>query len=198
MNSMFFTYVRLGFDHISDLQAYDHMLFLLALCAIYHPRDWKKLLLLVTAFTLGHSLTLALAAIEIIQVRSDVIEFLIPSTILFTALYNVFFGLRMKEKSKRNIFWNYGFALFFGLIHGIGFSNFFRSLLGHSSEIVYPLFSFNVGVELGQLLIVGGILIISYITMDLLNIKQRDWSVFISGAAAGLSILMLSETAFWM
>jgi len=154
MKSMFEIYLDMGFKHISDINAYDHILFLVALCAIYRLSEWKKILILVTAFTIGHSITLALAAFEIITFPAKYIEFLIPITILITSLYNIFSKPpKSSLSSSRSININYLFALFFGLIHGMGFSNFLRSLLmpGQEKDLVPQLLAFNIGVELGQL-----------------------------------------------
>ena len=143
---MFSTYFQLGFEHITDINGYDHMLFLLALCAAYIYTDWKKILVLVTAFTLGHSITLSLAVLNIIPVNSAWIEFLIPVTIVLTA------GKNVVLKQEKSSVATYLMALAFGLIHGMGFSNYLRSLLG--DELLLPLFSFNIGIEVGQLLVV--------------------------------------------
>lgn len=199
MQSTFSTYLQLGFEHIADLNGYDHILFIVALCAIYQLREWRKVAILVTAFTIGHSVTLALAALDIIPLNPKLIEFLIPVTIFLTAIYNVVIHRQSTAVAEgtfdRRVNWNYGFALFFGLIHGMGFSNFFRSLLlpGEENELVYQLLAFNIGVELGQLAIVGVILAASFIAMNLLRVRQREWNLFISGAAAGLALVMALE-----
>ena len=194
MLSLFSTYMELGFKHISDPKAYDHIVFIIALCAIYRLSEWKKVAILVTAFTIGHSITLALAALEIITFPGDVIEKLIPVTIILTCLYNVIDKKETAEDDSifnRQLSINYLFALFFGLIHGMGFSNFFRSLHGDESSIVKPLFAFNVGLELGQLLIVAAILVMAYLVLDVFKAKQREWNLFVSGAAAGIAITLL-------
>ncbi len=200
MGSLFTTYLKLGFDHISDLEGYDHILFIVALCAIYRLKEWRRVAILVTAFTIGHSITLALAALDIIKVSSNWIEFLIPVTIVITALYNVFFfhfeGDSSKQKaSNRSIHLNYLFALLFGLIHGMGFSNFFRQALlpGEESHLIQQLLAFNIGVELGQLSIVAFILLASFLVIEVLKTKQREWNLFISGAAAGIALIMALE-----
>ena len=190
---MFKTYLELGFDHILDLNGYDHILFVIALCAVYKYSQWKNILILVTAFTIGHSLTLALSALDLVVFKADIIEFLIPLTILLTAFFNIL----KKEKDNDKVMANYGLALFFGLIHGLGFSNFFKSLLGREENITGPLFAFNVGVELGQIVIVGITILIGYLFMSLLKAKQRDWNLFISGVAAGISFILLMDAKFW-
>src|SRR5688500_13402623 len=127
--SEFKLYFILGKDHILDYaNGYDHILFVVALCTLYQLRDWKQVLILVTAFTLGHSITLALATLEIITVKAELIEFLIPLTIFITAASNIF--KREDSFSGRAMYINYFYAAFFGLIHGLGFSNYLRSILG--------------------------------------------------------------------
>ena len=181
MSSLFTTYLELGFEHISDIKAYDHILFIVALCAIYTLKEWKHVLILVTAFTIGHSVTLALASLDVVKFPSNVVEFLIPVTIFLTALFN----LRQKDataemiSSRKMVNLNYLLALFFGLIHGMGFSNFLRSSLmpGKESQLVQQLFAFNVGIELGQIMIVLIILGLSFIALNLMKVNRRDWTL---------------------
>ncbi len=197
MQSTFQTYLQLGFTHIADFAGYDHILFIVALCAIYKINEWRKVAILVTAFTMGHSCTLALAALNLIPTNAKLIEFLIPLTILITALYNVAFHRFDHPEAifEKKVNFNYIFALLFGLIHGLGFSNFFRSLVlpENGNQLVYQLFVFNVGVELGQLSIVMLILTASFLALSVFKVKQREWNLFISGAAAGLSLTMVLE-----
>ena len=188
-------YLKLGFDHILDLAGFDHMLFLVALCAVYRLDQWKRLLVLVTAFTIGHSVTLALSAFGTITIPSEIIEFLIPTTILITALQNVV--NRPSSESATGMRKHYAMALFFGFIHGMGFSNYFRALLMSDDNITLPLLGFNLGIEIGQLVIVGIIVSIAYALNRVLAVKQRDWNLFVSGAAAGMAFLLMTETKFW-
>lgn len=194
-HSEFFIYLTLGFEHISDIKGYDHILFIVALCAVYEAGQWKNILILVTAFTIGHSITLALATLGIILIPSDIVEFLIPVTILLTALSN----LTVQEDgiSEKAVNRNYLLALLFGLIHGMGFSNYLRALLGGEESIWLPLLAFNIGLEIGQLLIVAIILGAAYLAMRIFRIKLREWTLFLSGAAAGIAIVLMSETKFW-
>lgn len=196
-SSAFTVYLQLGFKHIADFAAYDHILFIVVLCAIYRPSQWRQVALLATAFTLGHSLTLAMAALDVVQVPTALIEFLIPVTIMLTALYNVVVHRfdRRERVFEPKVYWNYLFALLFGLIHGMGFSNFFRSTLmpGEENQLVQQLLAFNIGVELGQLLIVGVILALAGLALGLLRIKQREWNLFVSGGAFGLALVMALE-----
>lgn len=193
--SSFFLYFSLGFDHILDPNGYDHVLFIIALCAVYLIRDWKQVLILVTAFTIGHSITLALSTLQIVNIRADIIEFLIPLTIFIAAMSNVF--KRYSSVSRKNLQINYAYALFFGLIHGLGFSNYLRTLLGGQADIVSPLLAFNLGIEVGQIIVVGVFLLISFILVDLFGIRRRDWRIVISSAIAGISLMLMMETKFW-
>ncbi|MEL7161647.1 MAG: HupE/UreJ family protein [Bacteroidota bacterium] len=188
-------YVELGFQHISDFAGYDHMLFLVALCAIYRIQQWKRILVLVTAFTIGHSVTLALSALDIFTIPSNIIEFLIPVTIFLTAINNVISADPAGEKAKMKK--NYLMALFFGFIHGMGFSNYFKALLMDASSVALPLLGFNIGLELGQILVVLFIVGIAYLFLDKFGVRQRDWTVFISGAAAGISLIFMLENKIW-
>ena len=191
-------YINLGLRHISDLAGYDHILFLLALCAVYSIDQWRRLFILVTAFTVGHSITLALSSFGWVVIPSHIIEFLIPVTILITAIRNV--AVRASDQltdDQGNMTGHYLVALCFGFIHGMGFSNYFRALMMDSSSITIPLLGFNLGIEIGQLLVVSIIVIVASLVVKFAQVKHRDWNVFISGAAAGISIVLMNETAFW-
>ena len=183
-------YLHLGFKHIIDWAAWDHILFVLVLTLRYQWTDLKKLLVLVTAFTVGHSITLALSTLHWIDLPSDWIEILIPVTIVFTGISN-FWVKSFHFKSKYPLI--YFLALFFGLIHGLGFSNYLKSLLGQTESILGPLFTFNIGLELGQLLIVGGILIISFIFVSLLKVKRERYLQIGSVLAIAFALNMVLE-----
>ncbi len=193
--SDFGIYLRLGFDHITDPRGYDHVLFVVALCAVYTIRQWRQVLVLVTAFTIGHSITLGLATLRLINYSTALIELLIPLTILITAVANFFY----KEPKKRplrtvkqsSVTWRYGLALGFGLIHGLGFSNYLRSLLGREAAIGQPLLAFNIGLELGQLLIVTFVLALSYVVLDVLKSSRLRWSLIVSGVVAGMALSLI-------
>lgn len=188
-------YLKLGLEHILDLQGYDHILFILALCAIYVVNDWKKILILVTAFTVGHSVTLALATYKVIRINTDLVEMLIPATILATALSNIFRSRSTRRASYLNN--NYLLALFFGFIHGMGFSNYLRALMGKDQSVLKQLFAFNLGLEVGQIIIVGIFVLISFILITVLGVRQRDWNLVISSAIAGVALLLLSQSNYW-
>ncbi len=186
----FFIYLHLGFKHIIDLRGSDHILFILALTLRYLVQDWKKMLVLITSFTIGHSITLALSTLQWVSFPAAVIELLIPVTILITAFAN--FGVKTFHfDSKYPII--YFFSLFFGLIHGLGFSNYLKSLLGKEESILGPLFSFNLGLELGQLLIVSLILIISFIFVSLFKISRLRYLQIGSGIAIAFALNMVLD-----
>jgi hypothetical protein len=182
-------YLREGFYHITDWKGYDHILFVLALCVPYAAKNWRQVLILITAFTVGHSMTLALSVFNMILIPSAWIEFLIPITILITALENV----RKSNTGEANQRGRYATALVFGLIHGMGFSNYLKSMLGKDESIVTQLLAFNVGLELGQLLIVAAVFALTFVFVQLLNIKRRDWTIFVSGGIFGISFIMALE-----
>lgn len=184
---MFATYFQLGFEHILDIKAYDHILFVVALCAVYRLSQWKHILVLVTAFTIGHSLTLALSALKIVSIPAELIEFLIPLTIICTAIFNIL----KKEDTDRKIRFNYILAGFFGLIHGLGFSNYFRALMGKEENIIQFLLPFNIGVEVGQIIIVIITMLLTFLMVDLLKMRHREWTLVLSGAAAGVALMLM-------
>ncbi len=192
--SDFLFYLTLGFRHILNIHGVDHILFIIALCTLYQIRERKKVLILVTSFIIGHSVTLALSTFNIINIRADLIEYLIPVTIFITAASNVF----KKQNTYRDNFQsNYFLACFFGMIHGIGFSYYLKSILGKGSSIAGPLLSFNLGLEMGQILIVMGFLIISWIFVNNLGISRRDWNMVISSGIAGVALTLMFESKYW-
>jgi len=189
-------YLVLGKDHILDyINGYDHILFVVALCAVYVTRDWKRILILVTAFTIGHSITLALATLDIIRVNTKLVEFLIPVTIFITAFSNLF--IKEDRISSRPIHTNYLLALFFGLIHGMGFSSYLKAILGKDQTIATQLLAFNLGLEFGQIIIVGIFMVVSFILVDLINVSRRDWKMVISSGIAGMALILIKGTIYW-
>jgi ABC-type antimicrobial peptide transport system permease subunit len=183
-------FFEMGYQHIADLKGIDHILFVAALCIRYQFADWKKLLWLITAFTIGHSITLALSVFNILNYSTNWIEFLIPVTIVITAISNVFVK-KFVYKAKFPII--YFFALFFGLIHGLGFSNYLKSLLSKGENIVPELLAFNLGLEVGQLLIVLSILFISLIFVNLFKVSRREYILFVSGGIFAIALQMALE-----
>jgi len=183
-------YFRLGLDHITDLGGYDHMLYLLALITAVSIRDWKKLLIVITAFTVGHSITLALVSLNVLQVSSSWVEFLIPVTIFITALV----GLLTRSTRLSGI---YVMTVIFGLIHGMGFSGYFRSILASDENIALPLLYFNLGVEAGQIIFVAIAIAFIAIVTRIAGVREQSWKTFISGAIIALSIQMIFENKIW-
>ncbi len=186
----FWLYFQIGFHHIADIRGIDHILFIVALCIRYQFSDWRKLLVLVTAFTIGHSITLALSVFDIIDYPMRWIEFLIPITIVITAISNIFVK-KFVFKAKFPVI--YFLALFFGLIHGMGFSNYLKSLLGKGESVIGQLLAFNLGLEAGQILIVLIILLITLIFVNLFKVNRREYLLFISAIAFALALQMAFE-----
>ncbi|WP_439555791.1 HupE/UreJ family protein [Dyadobacter sp.] len=197
--SEFQAYLQLGFEHITDANGYDHILFIMALCTIYTLIDWKKVIVLVTAFTIGHSITLALSTLGLINIDPAWIELLIPVTIVITASLNFFYKVPKGSfgKKEENSTTRYALALFFGLIHGLGFSNYLRALLGKEASIFNPLLGFNIGLELGQLIIVFVILSIAFVVIEILRAQRLSWIHILSGIIVGMAFsLILNNELF--
>ena len=187
--SDFSFYFRFGWDHIISKAALDHQLFILALTAIYIIKDWKQVLVLVTAFTIGHSLTLFLSVKELVTISSKWVEFLIPCTIVFTAISNLF----QKKFTHKSIRINYFLALFFGLIHGLGFANNIRMALASEQSLAWGLFGFNLGLEAGQIIVVLVILSLAYIVLHFLKANRREWVIFASACAFSVGLITAIE-----
>ncbi|CAD0003499.1 HupE/UreJ family protein [Flavobacterium salmonis] len=194
--SEFWIYFQIGLKHVLDIHAYDHVLFLIALTTPYAFKDWKRILLLVTLFTVGHTLALLLSVFGIIAVKANLVEFLIPITILAAAMFNLFTaGKSSKNESVNLVFF---LTLFFGIIHGLGFSNYFKTILGGtpSSKLV-PLLEFALGIEAAQLIVVFVVLILSYIVQTVFRFSKRDWALVMSAFIIGVVIPMIVESPIW-
>ena len=187
--SDFVFYFGLGWKHIISTEALDHQLFILALASVYTFKNIKQVLILVTAFTIGHSLTLALSVFDIIRFSSKWVEFLIPCTIFITALNNI---LRVDKKGGSAKV-NYYLALGFGLIHGMGFANAIRIMLAKDQSIGMGLFGFNIGLEAGQICVVAIVLTFALLFINFLKITRRDWVFFLSAGVFALSVQMALE-----
>ena len=185
----FIFYLKLGWEHIISLDALDHQLFVLVLVAVYSFGDWKKILVLVTAFTIGHSITLALSPLDIIRISSDWVEFLIPLTIVITAFDNIIF----KGNQSKLMRINYFLALFFGLIHGMGFANTARMMLAKEQNLFTPLLGFNIGLELGQIVVVIAFLMLLFVVIKIFRVHKKDWIMFISSGVFALALKMTLE-----
>ncbi|MGK0325579.1 MAG: hypothetical protein ACJA2M_000453 [Polaribacter sp.] len=190
----FMLYFKMGLHHVLDFSAYDHILFLIVLAVVFKFNQWKKVLWLVTLFTLGHSITLALSAFEIVRIQVDIIEFLIPLTIFITGLVNII-TINKTPKENENI--NLLFALFFGLIHGLGFSNYFKMMVGREEDKLFPLVEFALGIEVAQIIIVLGVLSIGALILSIKKIKREYWILINSSIVILISIKMMFERIFW-
>jgi hydrogenase/urease accessory protein HupE len=182
----FALYFRLGVDHILSWDAMDHILFVTALCLRYLWKDWKKVVILVTAFTIGHSVTLALSAMNIIDLPSDWVEFIIPLTIAATCINNIF---QRKPVQSSRLPLIYFFALFFGLIHGLAFAGLYKDLQGREG-LLTGLFAFNVGIELAQLAVVVIVLALGWLVVQLLKLPRLWW-------LRAISVVILVFSLFW-
>lgn len=188
--SNFSLFFQLGAEHILDVNGIDHILFVIVLCCIYDFKMWKQVLILVTAFTMGHSVTLGLSAINVINLNSGLVELLIPVTILVTAISNIISGTTNFKPVL-----NYCYALFFGLIHGLGFSNYLKGLLGKESSVIAELLGFNIGLEVGQLIIVACFAAISFALIRILNLQRKHINFTISSAIAVFCIFLISSNS---
>lgn len=194
--SDFWIYFQIGLKHVLDINAYDHVMFLMALTIPYSFKDWKRVLLLVTIFTVGHTLALLLSVYGVVTIKVSLVEFLIPITILMTAFFNFFTaGKSSKTESINLVFF---ITLFFGIIHGLGFSNYFKTILGGSpTSKLLPLGEFALGIEAAQIIVVFIVLILSYIVQTIFRFSKRDWTLAMSAFVIGVVIPMVIESEIW-
>jgi len=185
--SDFWLYLELGLRHVLDWNAYDHILFLVVLVAAYDFSHWKRIIVLVSLFALGHTVSLLMATYDVVQVSSKWIEFLIPITILVTALYNIMTSGKRNSNEKAGIF--YFITAFFGLIHGFGFAGYYK-MINESNEIL-PLLEFTLGIELSQIIIVLIVLLVSFIFQRIFRFSKRDWVLVVSSIVIGMLLPML-------
>ena len=190
----FILYVKMGLNHVLDFMAYDHILFLIVLAVIFSFHQFKKVLWLITFFTIGHTLTLALSAYGVLKIDVAIIEFLIPVTIFITGVVNV---LNAKKSGNKRENLNLIFALIFGLVHGLGFSNYFRMMIGKEEDKFLPLIEFALGIEFAQVIIVLGILVIGSLLQTFTTLSKRDWVLVTSSIVIGFVIPMMIERVFW-
>ena len=191
----FIFFIKQGLFHVLDWNAYDHVLFLIALTVVYDFKNWKKVLWLITLFTIGHTLTLILAAYKIVSININWIEFLIPVTIITTALVNILYVKSTTKNTKTNT--NLFFALFFGLIHGLGFARGFSGIIGKHDNKLLSLLEFALGIELAQIIIVIIILFLGFIFQTIFRFSKRDWVLIISSIVIGVALPMLKGAIFW-
>ena len=193
----FWLYFNIGLRHVLDIHAYDHVLFLTVLVVPYLFKDWKNILLLVTIFTLGHTTALVLSVYGVITVNTAAVEFLIPITILVTALYNLFVSARKSVKTA-NINFIAFTTLFFGIIHGLGFSNYFKILIDkNANSKLLPLLEFALGIEGAQLIVVLVVLILSFILQRFAGLQKREWILVASAFVAGVVVPMIINSEIW-
>ncbi|MFI1771150.1 HupE/UreJ family protein [Thalassobellus citreus] len=183
--------VEYGINHVLDVNAYDHVLFLTVLTVPYMFKDWKRVFLLASMFTLGHTLSLVLAAYNVVRINAGIIEFLIPVTILMVALFNVFTAGKGAQKEKVGIL--FLSTLFFGLVHGLGFAREFKMLLGDSDNKIELLIEFALGIEISQIIIVFVVLFLGYLTQTIFRFSRRDWVMVISAIVVGFAIPMIQN-----
>lgn len=194
--SEFWFYINLGIQHVLDWNAYDHILFLTALVVSYNFKDWKKVFWLVIMFTLGHSISLGLAAYQVVQVDEDWVEFLIAVSILVTAFFSIFkAGKNSSSTSKFNLL--YLVTLFFGLIHGFGFSSYFLMISDSVDNLFVVLLQFAIGIEIAHIITVLTVLLLSFIAQRIFRISKRDWILIVSSIVAGLAAPILKEVWIW-
>ncbi|KAA5827658.1 HupE/UreJ family protein [Algibacter amylolyticus] len=186
--------VEYGINHVLDINAYDHVLFLIVLTVPYMFKDWKRVFLLVSMFTLGHTLSLVLSAYNVVRVNASVVEFLIPITIMVVALFNVFTSGKGAQREKVGVL--FLSTLFFGLIHGLGFAREFQMLLGDSDNKLVLLLEFALGIEIAQIIIVFLVLFLGYIVQTIFRFSKRDWIMVISAIVVGLVIPMILNSDF--
>ena len=194
--SEFWIYFEIGLRHVLDLAAYDHILFLIALTVPYAFKDWKRLLLLISIFTIGHTLALLLSVFGVIIIKGNLVEFLIPITILIVAFFNLFTaGKSSKNESISVVVF---ITLFFGIIHGLGFASYFKSLLGGSPQSkLLPLSEFALGIEAAQIIVVFVVLILSYIVQTFFRFSKRDWTLVMSSFIIGVVLPIIVESEIW-
>lgn len=190
--SQFWLYFELGLDHVLDWQAYDHVLFIIVLIASYGFSTWKRVLWLVTLFTLGHTLALFLSVYEIVKVDANYVEFLIPVTILINAIFNIATAGKKIRNTNFNLL--YFTTIFFGIIHGLGFSSYFKMIAAGTSNKFWPLVEFALGIELAQIIVVLVVMLTGFLLQNLLNVSKRDWILITSSIVIGVVLPILIET----
>jgi hypothetical protein len=195
--SEFWIYFQIGLKHVLDIHAYDHVLFLIALAVPFSFKDWPRIVLLITLFTIGHTLALLLSVFGIIAIKVNVVELLIPITIVITALFNLFTAGKSSKKESVNLV--FFITLFFGIIHGLGFSNYFKSILGGSAgSKLLPLGEFALGIEAAQIIVVFVVLVLSYIVQTVFRFSKRDWALVLSAFIIGVVLPMIIENEIWI
>ena len=189
----FFFYFRIGMEHVLELGALDHILFLVCLCIPLALKDWQKTILLVSFFTVGHTLSLLLGAFGVLTLNSKIVEFLIPFTILIAAIINIITAGKLTDQKAKVV---YGFAVFFGIIHGLAYYGDLKMVLFGEGKLT-KIIEISLGVEAAQLIIAFILLILAFVAQQVLKISKRDWIIVVSALAAGLIMPMIAENKFW-
>lgn len=192
----FWIFFKIGLNHVLDIHGYDHVLFLIALTVPYALKEWSRILLLVTIFTVGHTLALLLSIFNIIVVKANIVEFIIPITILITAAYNLFTAGKSTKKDSITFI---GFVtLFFGIIHGLGFSNYFKTILsGEAIDKLPNLLEFALGIEAAQIIVVLVVLVLSFVFQTLFRFNKRDFTLVMSAFVIGVVIPLIIDSPIW-
>lgn len=192
----FWIFFKIGINHVLDFNGYDHILFLIALTAPYAAKDWRRILILVSIFTLGHTLALLLSVFNIVVVKVTIVELLIPITILITAFYNIFTA--GKSSKQQGISFVAVVTLLFGIIHGLGFSNYFKNMItGNTVDKLIPTLEFALGIEAAQIIIIGCVLVLSFIMQTLFRFSKRDFTLLLSAFVLGVVVPLIVGNSIW-
>ena len=189
--SQFWLYLQLGLDHVLDWNAYDHILFLIVLVVSYSFSSWKQVLWLVSLFTIGHTIALILSTYEIVKVASNYVELLIPITILITAIYDILTAGKKAKNQNFNLL--YFSTVFFGLIHGLGFSSYFKMIASSADSKLALLLEFALGIEIAQVIVVLSVLILAFVAQNIFKVSKRDWILVLSSIVIGIVLPILKE-----
>ena len=195
--SDFWIHFSSGLKHLCNLQAYKDVLFLLVLTVPYEFKSWKRILILVSLLTAGHTLTLMLSVFNVITIKVSIVAFIIPIIILITALYSII--STGKSSKKDSIIFIAIVTSLFGIIHGLGFANYFNShITGKPTDKLLPLFESSLGFCVSQILTITLALLLGYVVQTLLKFSKRDWLLIVSSFVIGIVIPMIIRSEIWV
>lgn len=195
--SEFWIFFEKGLRHILNIYAYDHILFLIALTVPYAFKDWMRLLLLVSTFTLGHTIALLLSVYGVVFIKGNLVEVIIPITILIVALFHLFTAGKSSKKESISVV--LFVTLFFGIIHGLGFANYFKTIMTSTSQSkIISLLEFGLGIEASQIVVVFVVLILSYIVQTVFRFSKRDWTLVMSSFVIGVVLPLIIQSKLWL